>query len=150
MYLAYDRSAVTLVGLATGDFRDQDVEELARAMLKMDSEATPTKPPLTILIVSPDAERPSARQRQKMADIWVPLKAPLHLFSLVTTSVVDRGIMKVVQWLNPPGNRRRETVHATFDDAVQWMEYWRGTPLPGLRAQYDQVMNAPRAFARAQ
>lgn len=149
MYLAYDRSAVALVGLAAGAFRDDDTEGLGRAMLAMDGDAKPTKPPVTILIVTPDAERPSARQRQKMAEIWVPLKAPLHLFSLVTTSVVDRGIMKVIQWLHPPGNQRRETVHATFDEAVQCMEYWRGGPLPGLRAQYERVTSGQREVAGA-
>ena len=81
--------------------------------------------------------------------VWQHRAAKVHLFSLVTTSVVDRGIMKVIQSLNPPGNRRRETVHATFDDAVQWMEYSRGGPLPGLHAQYQQMTSGQRDVARA-
>jgi hypothetical protein len=149
MYLAYDRGAVALVVIVAGRSREEDTVELGRALLTMDSDAKPTKPPLTILVVSPDAERPSAQQRQRMADVWLPMKAPLHLFSLVTTSKVDRGILKVIQWLNPPGDRRREAVHSTFEEAAKWMEHERGAPIPGLRAQFEQVTNAPRGIARA-
>ena len=82
---------------------------------------------------------PSADQRRLMSDLWRPLKAPLHVFALVSTSPVARGVMKVVQWLNPPGTKRREAVHASFEDAAKWVEKERREPIPALKVLGQQL-----------
>jgi hypothetical protein len=130
---AYDKSAVALVVCAYGASTDDEVESYRQALAQLDQQATFTRvTPATIFIVSANAVRPDAKQRQALAEVWTTTHAPLHLFALVTSSAVDRGIMKVISWISPPGNRRRESVHATFDQAASWTCHERGQPIPQL------------------
>jgi hypothetical protein len=126
----------------SGTLKDIDLDQLGAAMVQLDAEARERNAvPATILIVILDGDPPSANQRRRMAQLWEPTKAPLHLFAIVTSSSVARGILKVVQWLNPPGTRRRETTHKTFADAVRWTESERrkpGTAFHSLFAELDR------------
>jgi hypothetical protein len=139
MTFAYDRGAAVLVARATGKITDQELREFGRALLKLDTESLNGKRvPATILAVTMAGDRPTAEQRRMMADLWHPIQAPLHLFALVSKSPVARGIFKVVQWLNPPGGRRHEVAHATFAEAVHWVEQQRGERIPSLPGLYEQ------------
>jgi len=132
---AYERQAAVLVVSAMGANREEDVASYRRALVQLDSDAISAQiTPVTIFVVAADAERPDARQRQALAEIWNHVRAPLHVFALVTTSAIDRGIMKVIAWINPPGTRRRESVHATFEQALAWSRSQRKQPIPDLSA----------------
>lgn len=145
--LAYDHGAVALVARISGTVSDDELMQFGDALVKLDAAALELRrTPVTILIVIMSGAAPSADQRRMMSELWRPLNAPLHVFALVSTSPVARGVMKVVQWLNPPGAKRREAVHGTFEDAARWAEKERREPIPALRIiaqQLDRV--APTA-----
>ncbi|HMJ12667.1 MAG TPA: hypothetical protein VK524_14695, partial [Polyangiaceae bacterium] len=101
--------------------------------------------PATILEVVEGGQRPSAEQRKMLAEMWNEVEAPFHLFALVTTSAMARGIFKVVNWLNPPGVRRLESVHSTFPDAAQWLQQQRGDVLPDLTALHERARRNDRS-----
>jgi hypothetical protein len=148
--VAYDRSAVALVARISGTVSDDELIQFGDALVTLDAAALEVKrTPITILIVIMSGAPPSAEQRRMMSDLWRPMKAPLHLFALVSTSPVARGVLKVVQWLNPPGAKRHEAIHGTFDDAVRWAEKERREPIPALRVLVQQLdRSAPTATAR--
>jgi hypothetical protein len=147
--LGYDRSAVALVARITGTVSDDELMQFGDALLKLDGAALEVKrTPVTILIVIMNGAPPSAEQRRMMSEHWRPLKAPLHVFALVSTSPVARGVMKVVQWLNPPGTKRHEAVHGSFEDAAKWAEKERREPIPALRVLAQQLeRSAPAGTA---
>jgi hypothetical protein len=131
----YEKEAGVLVVNATGAQIEEDVPAYQRALVQLDKDAISAQvTPVTIFVVAPDAARPDAKQRQELAELWNHTRAPLHLFALVTTSSIDRGIMKVISWISPPGNRRRESVHATFAQALSWSRSQRKEPIPDLSA----------------
>lgn len=148
--VAYDRSAVALVARISGTVSDDELTQFGDALITLDAAALEVKrTPITILIVIMSGAPPSAEQRRMMSDLWRPMKAPLHLFALVSTSPVARGVLKVVQWLNPPGTKRRESIHGAFDDAVKWAEQERREPIPALRVLGQQLdRSAPTGTAR--
>jgi hypothetical protein len=140
MEIAYERASLALVARVSGVVADQDLRRFGEAIIELDRDAAGrSELPVTILIVVMDEDRPTAEQRRMMADLWTPTKAPVHLFALVSTSPIARGIMKVVQWLNPPGARRRESAHGSFTDAALWAERERGKPIPGLGPLHDRI-----------
>jgi hypothetical protein len=147
--IAYDRNAVALVARISGTVSDQELRQFGDALVKLDAAAVEVKrTPVTILIVIMSGAPPSAEQRRLMSDLWRPMNARLHVFALVSTSPVARGIMKVVQWLNPPGTSRREAVHGSFESAASWAEKERGEPVPALRALAQQFeRSAPTGTA---
>jgi hypothetical protein len=148
--IAYDRASLALVARFSGTTKDQELREFGAAILELDRDAAGrTDLPVTILIVVMGDERPTAEQRRMMADLWTPTKAPVHLFALVSKSPIALGIMKVVQWLNPPGAKRRESAHGSFGEAVKWAERERGKPIAVLQALHDRVVGPkPQAAAR--
>lgn len=148
--VAYDRNAVVLVARVSGTVTDGELRQFGDALLKLDAASLESRrTPITILIVIMSGSPPSAEQRRLMSDLWRPMKAPLHVFALVSTSPVARGVMKVVQWLNPPGTKRRESVYGSFEDAAQWAEQERREPIPVLRLLAQQLdRTAPAAAAK--
>jgi len=140
MEIAYDKESLALLARVSGTLKDGDLDRLGVAMVQLDTDARERNAvPATILIVILDGDPPTADQRRRMAELWEPTKAPLHLFAIVTTSSVARGILKVVQWLNPPGTRRRETVHSKLDDAARWTERERGKPGAAFHTLFGEL-----------
>jgi hypothetical protein len=141
--VAYDRGAVALVARIIGTVSDEELKQFGAALVTLDVAALESKrTPVTILIVVMSGTPPSAAQRRLMADLWRPMRAPLHVFALVSTSSVARGVRKVVQWLNPPGTKRHEAVYASVEDAAKWTEQERGEPIPALRILARQLDRA--------
>ena len=131
--IAYDRDALALVARISGTVSDGELRQFGDALVKLDAASLELKrTPVTILIVIMSGAPPSAGQRRLMSELWQPMKAPLHVFALVSTSPVARGILKVVQWLSPPGAKRHESVHGTFEEAAKWVEKERREPIPAL------------------
>jgi len=138
--VAYDRNAAVLVARISGAVSESDLMQLGEALIKLDTASLEyNRIPITILIVRASVASPNAEQRRLMSDLWQPMKSPLHVFALVSTSPVARGVMKVVQWLDPPGTKRREAVHGSFEEAARWAEKERGEPIPVLRVLPQQL-----------
>jgi hypothetical protein len=55
-----------------------------------------------------------------------------------------RGIFKVINWLNPPASRRRESVHSTLEQALEWVEQERPDAVPALRVLYERAGQGAR------
>jgi hypothetical protein len=137
---AYDpNSAVLVVVHTVGAFREELMADYQRALLVLDADAValPTAA-VTIFVVEPGAVRPNAKQRQAFADVWNSTRAPLHLFALVTTSAVDRAIMKLISWLHAVP-KKRQSIHSTFAEAAEWACRERGAPIPVLPSLYERV-----------
>jgi hypothetical protein len=140
---AYDKEALVLIVSACGSVTDEAIDEYRAALTELDADATAAEASaLTICIIEEGAARPNASQRQALADLWKPTRAPLHLFALVTTSALDRGILKVIGWLYPPGGKRRDSIHATFEEAAEWACRERGAPIPVLASLYARAVAA--------
>ncbi|HMI83727.1 MAG TPA: hypothetical protein VK550_06500 [Polyangiaceae bacterium] len=130
---SYVKDASVLVVNSTAEISEEDVPAYRRALVQLDRDAISARvTPLTILVVEANAVRPDAKQRQALAELWNHTQAPLHLFALVTTSAFDRGILKVISWISPPGDHRRESVHSTFEEALSWSRGQRKHPIPDL------------------
>jgi hypothetical protein len=139
---AYDREASALVVNASGTITDELIDDYRRMLMQLDKDATAAKTtPVTIFVVTAGAERPNAKQRRALADVWSRTAAPLHLFALVTTSAIDRAIMKMIAWRHPHG-RKRQSIHASFDEATEWACRERGTPIPALPSLYARACAA--------
>ena len=146
---ACDPATATLVAYVWGEPLDADFEAFRRSLHEVDQAALRVqRTPATILEVLESGQRPNAAQRQVLADTWNELNAPKQVFALVTTSAMARGVFKVVNWLNPPGARRAESVHATFVQAVHWVEKQRGESLPRFAALREQVAAMARVSPR--
>jgi hypothetical protein len=141
MSFGYDSSAAALVAYGWNGVTDGELRELNERLARLDADSIEReKTPVTILVVDEgEAPPPTAEQRRLMAAGWEPLKAPLHVFALVTKSPVSRGIFKVIRWLNPPGSRRRDSVHPTFEKALRWAEAERGGALPEMLVLLSQA-----------
>ena len=141
---SYDQNAAVLLTRVSGTTSNDELRSLGKALVTLDADALARRrTPVTILIVIMSGDPPSAEQRRLMADLWNPMRAPLHLFALVSISPLARGILKVVQWLNPPGAKRRESVHRSFEDALMWAEKERGEPIPAFRGLYAELGQNP-------
>jgi hypothetical protein len=131
--LDYEPGTSVLLCGAAGPLDDGMIAAYRRTFLQLDQDSLALqRTPVTILVVAPDAQRPNANQRRQFAEVWGVARAPLHLVALVTSSAIDRGILRAIAWLHPPGSGRRESVHATFESAAEWAARERGEAIPGL------------------
>jgi hypothetical protein len=131
---AYDQEKGLLVAISAGELTWSDHVVSMEALARLDRECASLAGPLvTVLVVEPDAGQPTAQMRKEYADAQAQMRAPRHLFLLVTTSAVVRGVLTAVHWIRPPTGRFHTEAVATFELAVKRAEQERGTPLPQLK-----------------
>lgn len=141
MYLlAYDRDAGLVVALSYGELTWADHVLSMETLDKLDRDgASGPQPLVTVLVIEPDAGTPTPQMRQDYAAAQGRMRAPKHLFLLVTTSKVVRGVITAVNWLRRPTASFHTEAFATFEQAAHYAEKERGTPLPKLSALLAEV-----------
>jgi hypothetical protein len=132
-----------LVSLHTGRYADLggDLALFREAFHGFVRDGHAVVEPLVHLVVVENAYPPiSARWRLFIASVVSEANPRELLTALVTTSPLVRGVMKVVQWFVPSPIGRAAAPHATFEQAVRWIEKNRGEPLyPELRKLLDDA-----------
>jgi hypothetical protein len=74
-----------------------------------------------------------------VADFQQELRCPRLFVSLVTESVLIRGLVTSLNWIIPRPECIALSVHPAFDAAARWAEEQRGEPLPLLHELFRQA-----------
>lgn len=116
-----------------------DIQALCRVLVEFDTEtrAAPNKP--VHLVLAETSIVTNAKDRKDFADIARGLRAPRHVFALVSPSLVLRGALQAVQWLTPPPPGHRVRAFSSVDDAKTWVRIESGLPLLQLEALLRRV-----------
>lgn len=137
----YSKTYGALVGINGGKNPDpeQDTEIFIRAIKRLEDEGL-SRPDgvVCILVVDSDYPRPNSIVRRRLAEARKTARGTVR-FSLVTSSRLARGVVLTMDWINPPPPNYESSVHATFDEAVLWMEQKRGQKLPILYRLYESA-----------
>jgi hypothetical protein len=122
------------VGVYSGDaIADADYERCITSMQELDAAAAQQPQGLlAVLVTDPGTPGVPPAWRKRMADFNRGVKSRPYFLALVTTSMVLRGALTMINWLSPPRPGQALTAHATFDEACRWAESMRGQPLPRL------------------
>jgi hypothetical protein len=78
----------------------------------------------------------NAKDRKDFADIAKSLRAPRHVFALVSPSLMLRGALQAIQWLTPPPPGHRVHAFSSVDAAKTWVRIESGRPL----VQLDELL----------
>ena len=102
-----------------------------------------TPVPCLLLIADAGNPTPNAPWRRKFAAANAKIPPPAYC-AFATSSALVRGAMQAIQWLRPlPYDI---SFHATFEQAVAWLESRRGTRLaPLLHALHLEARRAAEA-----
>lgn len=98
--------------------------------LHADAEKTGART-VCILLLQPSSPAPPAHWRQRFADAAARSAGRESFFGAVTTSPVQRGVLRVIGWL--VGGEVSGRPFDTFEHAMQAAEEFRGEPLPELK-----------------
>jgi hypothetical protein len=125
----YERDAGVLFMLAPdGGSSDAELGRLYDAFVALDADAAARGGvSLSFLVVSnPRLERPNASWRRRFAELRPKLRAPRRISVLVTGSAVLRGVMTVLNWLQPPPPAEEMGIFGGFEAGVRFAEARRG------------------------
>jgi uncharacterized protein YjiS (DUF1127 family) len=148
----HDRAAGVMVYIATdSDATDQQYQELLDLFYAVDAEAAARGgESLTFTVVTANQiERPNATWRRRFADLRTDLRARRRLSVLISDSIILRGAIKVMNWLQPPPPEEQMGIFATFEEGVCWVEEMRGPSRALLYRLLDEVC-ADVGLTRAQ
>jgi hypothetical protein len=98
---------------------------------------------LKVMIFAPGYPRPSATTRKRVTDVIKRSRVRKYFFAMVTESILIRGILTAIQWVQPAPPGHEYTAHATFEDAARWLEERRGAPLPFLDRLLAEARGEP-------
>lgn len=121
---AYDRTAGLMVGVLRAKpyfNEDEDYSILLDAIARHESTSKPGEPFKFILTIDPDVPMPSATWRRKFAKSRDKNVYP-YLFVTVTPSQLLRGVLTMINWVNPPALGSATAPAATFDEGLAWIE----------------------------
>lgn len=113
-----------------------DIQALGSLLLEFDADtrSAPTKP--VHIVLAQTSIVTNAKDRKDFADIARSLRAPRHVFALVSPSLVLRGALQAVQWLTPPPPGHRVHAFSSVEDAKTWVRIESGRPL----LQLDELL----------
>jgi hypothetical protein len=138
----YDKSKGLLVGLHTGGGEvdldaDADIYIQTLKQLEMDNPFLRVGV-ASIIVVEDGYPRPNANIRKRLAEIRSATKV-LFYFSLVTSSVLARGVVTALNWIQPSPPNCFTVTHPDFQSAVRWVEQKRGQKEPSLVDLYAKA-----------
>ena len=125
----FDRTdMVRVTRIASPDDR-ADIQALCRVLVEFDTQtrSAPNKP--VHLVLAETSVVTNASDRRDFADVAKNLRAPRHIFALVSPSIVLRGALQAVQWLTPPPPGHRVSAFSKLDDAKTWVRLESGLQL---------------------
>jgi hypothetical protein len=145
MYVdALDSSAGLLVGFMTMNpsyDEDADYEQHLAHASQLEREANArTKTGAMVILVDADCPRPSARWRKRIAEARNAARFEHFYFALVTTSLLVRGALTAIRWVQRETPAFQSEAFATFADADAWIVRKLGAPGPELRRLHDQCV----------
>jgi hypothetical protein len=140
---ALDARASAFVGLKSGaSCTDLDYERLIDAHRRFWAEASTGSMAKLVLVIDPGQKPPSPRWRQRMAAIRDQSR-PFRS-AIVTSSLVERGVITALTWLRPAGPEQKIVAMGTFDEAVAWFEAEVGGCSTLLRSLYAKAREEPK------
>jgi hypothetical protein len=125
----YDKDAGVLFMLAPdGGSTDAELARLYDAFLTLDADAAARGGvSLSFLVVTnPRLERPNASWRRQFAELRLKQRARRRVSVLVTGSAVLRGVMTVLNWLQPPPPAEEMGIFGNFEEGIRFAEARRG------------------------
>ncbi len=144
---AYDKSTGMMVGIlkAKPHFQeDEDYAILLDSIARNESVSKPGEPFKFILVIEPDVPIPNATWRRKFAKSRDKNIYPF-LFVTVTSSHLLRGVLTMINWVNPPpSNGSATTATATFDEALAWIEERARKKIPIAKRLLEEANRARR------
>ncbi|HEY4015768.1 MAG TPA: hypothetical protein VGM06_20650 [Polyangiaceae bacterium] len=146
---AYDPWTSTLVGLKSGGTcTDGDYQRLLDSTNELWAQALAVSVATFVLVIDRDQPPPGPRWRQRLAAARPPSK-PFRSV-IVTSSIVERGVITAIHWLRPPAPGQEIVSLATFEEAITWLEAkGGGGPLPILRTLYEKARAQAQSEAGA-
>jgi hypothetical protein len=140
MYVfGYDRETSTLVGAKIGEpCTDSDYESIVESTTRLVVDAPANALACFVLVIDPGQPPPSPVWRKRLAQARAPSKA--FRIVIVSSSIVERGIVTAIHWLRPPAPGQKVVSRATFEEAVAWLEA-EGGPRPILHALYADLQD---------
>lgn len=118
---------------------DADYEALIASFVRANAAvlARGHERPAVLQIVDDGNPIPNAYWRRRIANATAQPHGRDAMFSLVTPSILVRGVVSAINWLRPP--RYHIGLHATVDDAIAWVERARPGSDARLRSLYDEA-----------
>jgi hypothetical protein len=125
----------------SGTFEGRDYDEMFEPIDLMDKDGANNPMGALHFIVVANAYMgiPNATQRKRIADTIQGFKAKRYWFALVTDSMLARGAMTAISWIQTPKPGTVNTAHATFDQAARWAEAQRGTSYKEIHDLYHRA-----------
>jgi hypothetical protein len=125
-------------------------EELMAAIQKADDQGAARNHSVAIMLVlDPGAPAPGATWRQRYAEQRAAMRSPRVCISIVTQSMVLRGVLTAMNWLKPEPPHVKSAPHSTIQESIAWHEATRGTRIPELASLCEHARaNAGTAVSR--
>jgi hypothetical protein len=144
---ANDPGAALVVGIwsgstATADDYDASLQSVSRNDRDgIDRGVTA----ISVMIIGSDVPTPNALDRKRIADEWAAGRGN-HVYIMVTSSRVVRGVLTAIEWFTPSTARRQQIAAATFEDAMKAVESKRPGTSRRLRELLDEAQRKSRAI----
>jgi hypothetical protein len=141
---AYDKTSGLMVGLLKSKpyfHEDEDYAVLLDSIARNESASRPGEPFKFILVIEPDIPMPNATWRRKFAKSRDKNIYPF-LFVTVTPSHLLRGVLTMINWVNPPSMGSATSATATFEEGVEWIEAKINKKLPIAKRLLEEATRA--------
>jgi hypothetical protein len=140
-WYSFDQKQCMLFILSVGQSTNHDYEALYQSYLMLDKEAvSQNKESLSFLLVEGSFSRADASWRRHFAELRLLQKAKRRLSVLVTDSTILRGIITVLNWVQPKPENEELFIVTTFEERVRWVESKRGPSRPSLERLYQEAL----------
>ena len=144
-WYSFDREHCTLLVLSDGPSTTDDYEQLCQWYLVLDQAAVEqNKESLSFMIVEGPAPRADASWRKRFAELRLILKAKRRLGVLVTESTILRGVMTVINWIQPKPDNEEQGTFASVDEGIRWVESKGGPSRQSIERLYQEARQQKR------
>jgi hypothetical protein len=136
--LAFDTASVTAVGIFSGrENVDADYRAYIDSIHSLDNIATQQRHTRGVyaLIIDPENPPPNAMWRRRIADSSAHLQSN-PLVSVITNSIVIRGVVTAVNWIRPPLYVIK--CHESIEISAEWIREQRGTDVLALMRRLER------------
>jgi hypothetical protein len=127
---------------------ETDIEQYVACVKTLDAAAANRKGSALVLVLVSGYPLPDGPTRKRGVDARKDMKAR-PVVAVVTTNPLLRAALAAARWISPPPYE--QSVSATFEEAVQFIESKRGSTLRLLDRMYEETTSemATRKSPRA-